>query len=100
MYKLRFVQKIKKEYQDRFLEIEKKFIDLERRDSSMPQGKRFVPVMGKEPTNTLIWEGEFDSPEQAIAALAAIEANDSHTQLLDEQIGYMVETYTELYKSV
>lgn len=100
MYRLRFVQKIKKEYQDRFLEIEKKFIALEQADPSMPQGRRLVPLMGREPTNTLVWEGDFATCEEAMAALASIEANDTHTQLLQEQIGYMAETYTELYRSV
>lgn len=100
MYRLRFVQRIKKEDQERFLEIEKKFIALEQADPSMPHGRRFVPLAGREPTNTLIWEGDFASCEEAMAALASIEANDTHTQLLQEQIGCMVDTYTELYRSI
>lgn len=99
MYKLRFVQEIKKEYQDRFLEIEKKFIELEEKDPSMPRGKRYLPVMSKEPTNTFIWEAEYETMEKAMRMLQAIEDNDSHTALLAEQIGCMARTWTELYKS-
>ena len=97
MYKLRFVQKFERENQERFLEIEKKFIELEKQDSSMPKGKRYLPMMGKEPTNTLVWECEFEKLSDAMKALDSIELNETHTKLLNEQCCYMVETYNELY---
>ena len=99
MYKLRFVQEIKKEQQDRFLEIEKKFVALEENDPTMPRGRRYLPVMGKEPTNTFIWEAEYETLEEAMRMLEAIESNDTHTALLTEQVGCMARTWTELYKS-
>lgn len=100
MYKLRFVQEIKKGNQERFLELEKKFIELEMKDSDMPNGRRYIPIMGKEPTNTLIWEAEYETLEETMRALETIEANDEHAALLAEQIGCMRRTWTELYKSI
>ena len=99
MYKLRLVQEIKKEYQDRFLELEREFVALEERDPTMPRGRRYLPVTGKEPTNTLIWEAEYETLEEAVRMLAVMEQNEEHTALLAEQIGCMRRTWTELYKS-
>jgi hypothetical protein len=100
IYKLRFVQRFHKKDQELFLQLEKKFIELEKNDPQMPIGRRFVPVSAKEPTNTLIWEAEFPSLEAAIAGLQTIEGNTTHDALLEQQIGCMSETYTELYREL
>lgn len=100
MYKLRFVQEIKKEDQERFFELEKGFMRLEEDDPALPRGKRYVPIMGRDPTNTLVWEAEFETLEEALSALGAIEASDGHTALLNEQVGCMRRTWTELYRSL
>jgi hypothetical protein len=99
-YKLRFVQKFHKADQELFLKLEKNFIELERKDPRMPVGRRYLPISAKEPTNTLIWEAEFPSLEAAIVALQTIEGNSEHDALLDQQIGCMIEAYTELYKEL
>lgn len=99
-YKLRFVQRFYKKDQELFLNLEKKFIELEKEDAQMPLGRRYLPVSAKEPTNTLIWEAEFPSLEAAAAALQTIEGNTAHSSLLEQQIGCMSETYTEIYKEL
>lgn len=98
VYKLRFVQKFKKANQALFLQIEKKFIELEKTEPGFPSGKRFLPVTGKEASNTLIWEAEFSSMEDVVSALHTIEDNTQHDELLAEQIEYMSDTYSEIYK--
>lgn len=98
VYKLRFVQKFKKANQALFLHIEKKFIELEKTELGLPIGKRFLPVTGKEASNTLIWEAEFGSMEDVVSALRALEENTQHDELLVEQIEYMSDTYSEIYK--
>lgn len=99
-YKLRFVQRFHKKDQELFLNLEKNFIELEKKEPRMPVGHRFLPISAKEPTNTLIWEAEFPSLEEAIAALQTIEGNAEHDALLNQQIGCMSETYTETYKEL
>lgn len=99
-YKLRFVQRIKKEEQELFLQLEQQFVQLEQSDPQMPVGRRFLPVTGKEPSNTLIWEAEFPSWELATSALRAIEENEMHGALLERQIRCMGDTYTEIYREL
>jgi hypothetical protein len=97
-YKLRFVQKFEKANQSSFLKIERLFIELEKSMPDFPIGKRFLPVTGKESTNTLIWEADFEDLEKAVDALQVIESNSMHEKLLAQQIEFMLDTYTEIYK--
>ena len=97
-YKLRFVQKIDQAKKDEFLAVEREFVKLEKSDPKMPQGTRFLPVSGKEPTNTLIWECMFDTLEELTAQLQAIYDNPKHDELLKQQIPFMQDSYAEIYE--
>jgi len=97
-YKLRFVQRIEQAKKAEFLELEKEFIKLEKSNSHLPQGKRYLPISGKEPTNTLIWECSFPTMEDLTAALNALSENSGHEELLQQQIPYMQDSYTEIYE--
>lgn len=99
-YKMRFVQYFDKSDSEAFLTLEKKFVELEQKTSGMKNGKRYLPVIGREPTNTMVWEAEFDSMEAAVSALQFIESSSEHDELLDEQIRYMRDTYVEIYKEL
>ncbi len=99
-YKLRFVQRFSQEGREQFLKIEKEFIKLEKENSAFPQGKRYLPITGKEPTNTLIWEAEFETLQTLNATFQTIISNDTHEQLLKEQIKFMQESYVEIYESI
>ena len=59
-YKMRFVQTFDKANSERFLELEKGFVALEKKTPEMKVGRRYVPVVGKEATNTMIWEAEYE----------------------------------------
>jgi hypothetical protein len=83
-----------------FLDLEQEFIRLEEKTPELKRGKRFIPVIGREPTNTMIWEAEYDSMEEAVAALKLIEGNSEHDVLLDQQIKFMRDTYVEIYKEL
>jgi len=100
VYKLRFVQYFDKCDSDAFLTLEKSFIKLEEKTPEMKMGRRYIPVISREPTNAMIWEAEFDSMEDAIATLKIIEDNPEHDDLLNEQIKYMRDTYVEIYKEL
>ena len=97
-FKLRFVQKIDQAKKNEFLEIERKFMDFEKANPQMPQGRRYLPVTGKEPTNTLIWECEFETLEDVTAQLQAIYDHPEHEILLQQQIPFMQDSYAEIYE--
>ena len=97
-YKLRFVQTINQSHKNEFLTLEKQFMALEKSNPHMPQGRRFLPVSGKEPTNTLIWECEFETMEAVVTQLQAIYDDPKHEELLKQQIPYMQDSYTEIYE--
>lgn len=99
-YKMRFVQYFDKRDSEMFLNLEKKFVELEEKTPDMKNGRRYVPVIGKEPTNTMIWEGEFETLEAAIEDLKVIQGSSEHDDLLDEQIKYMRDTYVEIYEEL
>jgi hypothetical protein len=99
-YKLRFIQKFSKADETAFLALEKKFAELEKVDGSLPVGKRYLPVFGKEASNTLIWEADFSTLDDAFSTLMKLENNTAHDDLLEEQIKYMTETYIEIYKTI
>lgn len=98
VYKLRFVQRFKQHSRNEFLELEKLFIDLERTQTDFPKAKRYIPVTGKEPTNTLIWEAEFASLEDVYNALHILAVSTEHDELFSKQSEYMLDSYTEIYQ--
>lgn len=99
-YKLRFVQSFDKKDSERFLMLEQAFIQLEQENCGISPGKRFVPVAGRLPTNTLIWEAEFPTLENCTDMLKEIANNSDHDALLKEQIVYMRDAYVEIYQEL
>ena len=97
-YKLRFVQHFRQENEKEYLELEKLFVDLESKAKDFPKGKRYMPVTGKEASNTLIWESEFETFKAAQDALALIITDTRHEELFKKQVPYILDTYTEIYK--
>jgi len=97
-YKLRFVQKFSLKDKNSFLELEKKFMEFERNNTDMPQGRRYLSVSGREPSNTFIWECEFDTLELLTRQFEAIYDNVDHEELLQKQVLYMEDCYAEIYE--
>ena len=100
VFKMRFVQYFDKRDESDFLEVEKLFERLEEKDSSMIKGRRFVSIIGREPSNALIWEAEFGSLELAMQALTAIKENAEHDALLEKQTPFMRDAYAEIYQEL
>ncbi len=92
------MQRFKQYSKIQFLELERLFIKLEETQSDFPKAKRYIPVTGKEPSNTMIWEAEFDSLEAACKALHIIESNTTHDELFGKQSEFMLDSYTEIYQ--
>lgn len=99
-YKLRFVQRFQPNRYSEFMELEKKFIFLEQTVKEFPKGRRYTPYSGKEPGNTLIWECEFPTLEEAKNTVAFLEGDSRHEELYNQQVEYFLESYTEIYKTV
>lgn len=97
-YKLRFVQKISQKDKEKFLEIERKFIEFERNNPSLPQGRRYLPVSGKESTNTLVWECTFGTLQELTEQFQRIYSNAEHEKLLQQQVLYMEDSFAEIYE--
>lgn len=97
-YKLRFVQTFKQEYAREYLEIEKQFEALERKNDQFPKGRRYIPCAGRDASNTLIWEADFESLEEAQKAQAFFLADSQHDGLFQTQVKYILGTYTEIYR--
>lgn len=100
LFKLRFVQYFDKKNEREFWECEKAFVELEKKEPNLKRGKRYAPVIGREPVNCMIWEAEYDTEEEAVAVLKTLAQSSEHDELLDRQIGYMRDNYVELYKQI
>lgn len=99
-YLLRFVQKFQENNQAAFLELEKKFIQLEESNPEFPTGKRYLPYAGREPSNTLIWECEFPSLQAVQDTLDLLNRDPRHAELFQQQVQFFVESYVEIYQTV
>ena len=63
-----------------------------------PQAKVMVPFAGREPANTVIWEGRFASLRAAEEALKTLETSDDHSRLLINQIVFFKDAWVEFYE--
>jgi hypothetical protein len=99
-YLLRFVQKFQEHDQAAFLVLEKKFIQLEESITEFPKGKRYLPYAGREPSNTLIWECEFQTLQAAQDALDFLNHDPRHAELFQQQVQFFVESYVEIYQTL
>jgi len=99
-YKLRFVQRFQQDKEKEFMALEKAFMRLEKMVKEFPKGKRFIPFSGREPVNTLIWECEFPSLEEAYNAVNFLGNDPRHEELFKQQVKFFTEAYTEIYKVI
>lgn len=82
------------------MQLERQFLELERTVPEFPKGRRYQPVSGREPSNTLVWECEFPTMEALLAALRFLEADPRHEKLFVKQSRYFLDAYTEIYRSL
>jgi len=97
-YKLRFVQKFQLGNTKEFLEIEKQFEAFEQKYPDFPKGKRYLPLTGTMPSNTLVWECDFNSLEELQKAHQFLMSDDRHEDLFRKQAQYIIDAYTEIYQ--
>lgn len=95
---LRIVQRFQHRHQTEFLELERKFAELERRRPDFVRGRRLRPISGAESTNTLIWEGEFPDITAAEKWLAFSGGDSEHEQLYARQEPFFEWVRIEFYE--
>jgi hypothetical protein len=83
-----------------FMELEKKFAELEAARPDFPKGKRLQPVSASEPCNTLIWQNEYPDIESAYATLDFFSGDQSHEDLLQKQQPFFKQVKIEFYKTL
>lgn len=94
---LRLVQRFRHSKKDEFMTLEKEFAQLEHR-GILPRGERLMPISGRDPGNTIIWQRRFESLAEAEKALKLFETNAEHTELANKQKHFFEGTWTEFYE--
>lgn len=97
---LRVVQNYDITREKEFLELERSFAELERRRPDYVKGKRTKPISGLEPTNTLIWEGEFPNLKAAGDWLDFVSKDTEHDNLFDRQQPFFNSVRIEFYENL
>ncbi len=96
---LRLVQRFQHSKREEFIALEKEFAQLEHR-GILPRGERLIPISGREPGNTIVWQRRFESLAEAETALKLFETNPEHTELANQQKHYFEGTWVEFYEIV
>ena len=96
---LRLVQRFHHSKREEFIALEKEFAQLEHR-GILPRGERLMPIAGREPGNTIVWQRRFESLAEAEAALKLFESNSEHTELANQQKHFFEGTWVEFYEIV
>jgi len=97
---MRIIQQYDATKENEFLELEKKFAELERERPDYPKGKRLQPISANEPCNTLIWEYEFPDIQSAYKVLDFFSGDKDHEALLVKQLPFFKSVKIEFYKNL
>ncbi len=97
---MRVLQQYDIRQESQFLSLEREFAALERRRPDFRRGRRFRPLAGAEPSNTLIWEDDFENLEQAREWLAFLEQDSEHCALFARQQPYFQQVRIEFYEKL
>jgi hypothetical protein len=97
---MRIMQQFDATKENEFMELEKKFAELERNRPDFPKGKRLQPISGGEPCNTLIWQCEFSNIEAAYKTLDFFNGDKDHEALFEKQLPFFKSVKIEFYKNL
>lgn len=96
---MRIIQRFQASKKQEFIALEKQFAALEQR-GVLPKGERMLPLAGREPGNTLIWQGRFSSLKAAHECLQQFEDSSEHTVLFAQQVQFFEDTWVEFYEAL
>ena len=97
---MRIIQQFDAAKEKEFMELEKKFAELELNRADFPKGNRLQPISATDPCNTLIWEHEFPDIQSAYKTLDFFSGDASHEELLKEQLPFFKQAKIEFYKKL
>ncbi len=97
---MRIIQQFDPAREDQFMDLERKFAELEKKRTDFPKGRRMQPVSGAESVNTLIWQCDFPDIETAFMALNFFNGDEAHETLYRQQVELMKSIRIEFYKTL
>jgi hypothetical protein len=98
---VRVIQRFEFVHEKEFMELERKFAELEARRPDFPKGgRRMQPIAGGEWKNTLIWECEFPSLNAAQDFLDFCATDDQHDELFKRQQPFFETVKVEFYRNL
>jgi len=97
---MRILQQFDVRHEADFMELERKFAELERRRPDYPKGRRLQPISATMPCNTFIWECEFPDLDTARAALDFFHGDDEHEALFEKQVQFFEQVRIEFYQNL
>lgn len=97
---MRIMQQFDAAKENEFMELEKKFAQLEAARPDFPKGQRLQPISASEPCNTLIWQREYPDMNTAMATLDFFSGDESHEELLEKQQPLFKQVRIEFYKTL
>ncbi|MDO8683238.1 MAG: hypothetical protein Q7N50_07145 [Armatimonadota bacterium] len=97
---MRIIQQFDIRHESEFMDLEKKFAQLEARRPDYPKGRRMQPISATEPCNTLIWECEFPDIQSARDALNFFHGDEEHEELFEKQLPFFKSARIEFYDNL
>ncbi len=97
---MRIVQQYDIRREKLWMDLERKFAALEKKRKDFPKGRRLKPISGPYACNTLIWECEFDSLDEAKRTLDFFAGDAAHESLLKKQLPLFQEAKIEFYEKL
>jgi hypothetical protein len=95
---MRVLQRFRIGDEREFMRLEHLFAELERRRPDFPKGRRLKPISASEPVNTLVWESDFATLDDARKALAFLSGDAEHEALLKQQLPLFEQVRVEFYE--
>lgn len=97
---MRILQRFDARHEKDFMDLEKRFAELEAARPDYPKGRRLQPLAATEPCNTLVWECEFPDLESAHKVLDFFAGDAAHEALLEKQIQFFEQVRIEFYRNL
>lgn len=94
---MRLIQQYDPHHKTEFHALEKQFAELEHK-GLLPRGERLIPISGREPANTIIWQCRFDSLSAAEKVMKQIDESGPHTELAKKQHPMFQQSWIEFYE--
>jgi len=97
---MRILQEYDVRKEREFLALERQFAELERKRPDYPKGRRMKPLAAPQACNTLVWQCEFPTLEEARATLSFFEGDPAHEELFRKQVEYFKNVRVEFYENL